>query len=106
MAKYYVQSGDQKMVMNATDPQGAALWMVHRTLEKDLAAYEDPSLTEEERYEIALNHGLRKFDSDLAVNERGFDRKDSLTFSVIEIITVWHQLINALLKFESDQNLI
>jgi hypothetical protein len=106
MAKYYVQSGNSKMVLTAADPQAAALWLVHRALHDVLPAYDDASLTEEERCEIALIQGLFKLDDIIAINERGFDRTDSQEFDVLEIVTVWHQLMSALLKFESDQNLI
>jgi hypothetical protein len=106
MAKYYVQSGSHKMVMNAADPQAAALWLVHCALNEVLPAYDDPSLTEDERCEIAVMQGLLKLANIVAINERGFDRADSQQFDMLEIINVWHQLMSALLKFESDQNLI
>lgn len=41
MAKYYVQSGDRKMVMTAADSQAAALWLVHRSLNDVVTAYDD-----------------------------------------------------------------
>lgn len=106
MAKYYVQSGNHKMVMTAADSQAAALWLIHCALKEVLPAYDDPSLTVDERCEIALMHGLLKLDSAVSVNERGFDRTDSEQFEAVEIINAWHQLMSALLKLESDQKLI
>jgi hypothetical protein len=106
MAKYYVQSGSHQMVMIAADPQAAALWLIHRALHEILPAYDDTSLTEDERCEIAVMQGLLKLNNTVAINERGFDRADSQQFDVLEIINIWHRLMSALLKFESDQNLI
>jgi hypothetical protein len=106
MPKYYVQSGNHQMVMTAADPQAAALWLIHCALHEILPAYDDTSLSEDERCEIAVMQGLLKLDNTVAINERGFDRADSQQVDVLEIINIWHQLMSALLKFESDQNLI
>ena len=102
MAKYYVQSGDRKMVMTAADSQAAALWLVHRSLNDVVTAYDDRGLSAEDRCEIAMVHGLIHLDNTIAVSEQGFDRSDSVQLDVFELIQTWHQLMTALIKLESD----
>ena len=34
MAKFYLQSGKVSFIVNAQDAEGAALWAMHRTIEK------------------------------------------------------------------------
>lgn len=102
MAKYYVQSGSTKIVMTAADPQAAALWLVHRSMKDVLPAYDDPSLSEEDRCEIAIVHGLLQLDNTVRIDERGFDRSDAIEIDVFQLIESWHQLMSALLKMESD----
>lgn len=102
MAKFYVQSGESKMVMTAADPQAAGLWMVHRALTDITPAYDDSSLTTEQRLEIAIVHGLLKFDNIVEIGEQGFDRSDMLRLDVLELIQTWHQLMSALTEMESD----
>lgn len=102
MAKYYVQSGDRKMVMTAADAQAAALWLVHRSLNDVMPAYDDRGMSAEDRCEIAMVHGLINLDNTIAVSERGFDRSDAVSLDVFELIQTWHQLMTALIKLESD----
>lgn len=102
MAKYYVQSGDRKMVMTAADAQAAALWLVHRSLNDVMPAYDDHGMSAEDRCEIAMVHGLINLDNTIAVSERGFDRTDAVSLDVFELIQTWHQLMMALIKLESD----
>jgi hypothetical protein len=103
MAKFYVQSGSRKMVMNAADPQAAGLWLVHCALSNILPAYDDPNMSVEDRCEIALVQGLMNLDNEVLVSERGFDRMDAVQFSVFELINEWHALMTALLRFEAEQ---
>lgn len=102
MAKYYVQSGNLKMVMNSVDAQSAALWLVHKAMKDVLPAYDDLLLTDDERFEIAIVHGLMQLDNTVAVDERGFDRQAQENLDVYQLIESWHALMSALLKMESD----
>ncbi|MFO0940217.1 MAG: hypothetical protein U0930_05565 [Pirellulales bacterium] len=102
MAKYYVQSGSSRIVMTAADPHAAALWLVHRAMKDVLPAYDDPSLTEEDRCELAIVQGLMQLDNVVSIDERGFDRPDAIQIDVFHLIESWHQLMSALIKMESD----
>lgn len=102
MTKYYVQSGNLRMVMVAADTQAAALWLVHRALHLILPAYDDRSLTTQDRLEIAMSHGLMQLDLTVQIDERGFDRPDSMKLDSSKLILDWHQLMSALIRLESE----
>lgn len=93
------------MVLTAADPQAAALWLVHRSLDSIVSAYDDPNLTPEDRCEIAFLHGLKSLGNQIEISQQGFGRSDCQKIDLLKIIEVWHQLMTAMLKFESDHNL-
>ena len=41
MPKYYIQSGTVSFVVSACDPEGAALWAMHRMMDEKICDYED-----------------------------------------------------------------
>src|SRR4051812_41729797 len=90
MAKFYVQSGNLKMVLQARDSRCAAIWAAHRELSETL-----PFLDGEEP-----NNVTGKASSGLAetihVSQRGFDRKDATVFQTLDIVSEWSRLLVAL----------
>ena len=90
MPKFYVQSGNLEMVLQAHDSRCAAIWAAHRTLGQSL-----PFLCEEAGDYAELADLTRLGDS-VAVSERGFDRTDADVFETLDIVTEWNQLLVAL----------
>lgn len=90
MPKFYVQSANLEMVLQANDARCAAIWAVHRTLSPLL-----PFLCDEPADCRAADRAGRLGDT-IRVNERGFDRPDSDIFDTLDIITEWNQLLVAL----------
>ena len=43
MPKYYIQSGTVSFVVSACDPEGAALWAMHRMMDENCLLYTSPS---------------------------------------------------------------
>jgi hypothetical protein len=78
MPKYYVQSGNLEMILQAHDSRCAAIWAIHRTL--------SPSLT-----------FLRE-----EAGERGFDRNGGDVFETLEIVTEWNRLLVALDRLQAS----
>jgi hypothetical protein len=90
MAKFYVQSGNLEVVLQAHDSRCAAIWAVHKTLGQTL-----PFLCDE-----AGDYGeladLTRLGDSVNVSERGFDRADADVFETLDIVTEWNQLLVAL----------
>ena len=90
MAKFYVQSGNLEVVLQAHDSRCAAIWAVHRTLSRTL-----PFLCEDAGDMLELADLTRLGDC-VTVSQRGFDRSDAELFDTLDIVTEWNQLLVAL----------
>src|SRR5688572_6965089 len=95
MAKFYVQSGELEVVLQAHDSRCAAIWAVHKTLSQTL-----PFLCEEAG-DIAGLNAVTRLGDDVAVSQRGFDRADAEVFDTLDVITEWNQLLVALDRLQS-----
>jgi hypothetical protein len=95
MAKFYVQSGNLEVVLQAHDSRCAAIWAVHKTLGQSL-----PFLCEEAGDYAELADLTRLGDS-VSVSERGFDRVDADVFETLDIVTEWNQLLVALDRMQA-----
>ena len=102
MAKYYVESGTLRMVVQADDARKAALWAVHRALAQVLPVYEDESLTAEARFERVIEHGCMVLGETLELSEIGFGRCDVERFETGDVVTEWNQLLIALTRLEAE----
>jgi hypothetical protein len=92
MPKFYVQSGDLKMVLQARDSRCAAIWAAHRTLSQSL-----PFLCEEPA-DYAELADLTQLGETIRVSQRGFDRDDTAVFATLDVVSEWNQLLVALDK--------
>ena len=90
MPKFYVQSGNVELVLQAHDSRCAAIWAVHRTLSQSL-----PFLCEDAQVYAAVAVLTRLGDA-IVVSERGFDREDAWHYDTLDIVTEWNQLLLAL----------
>src|SRR6185312_1489519 len=70
MAKFYVQSGNLEMVLQAKDSRSAASWAAHQTLSRSL-----PVLCEEPA-DYAHLADLTRLGETIRVSQRGFGRQD------------------------------
>jgi hypothetical protein len=119
MPKYYLQSGTVSFVVCAVDIEGAALWTMHRTMDKMVAAYEaakaewlDPDFDDEvgaileaENNEAlgvpegipydAMLEGLSQFDEAISISELGYGRSDAGLIQTEDIFRKWRQLMLA-----------
>jgi len=98
MPKFYVQSGQLEMVLQARDTRCAAIWAAHRTLSQTL-----PFLCESES-NYAMLADLTQLGETIRVSQRGFDRDDAVTFQTLDIVTEWNQLLVALDRITAIQN--
>ena len=73
MAKYYVQSGGESMVVSAQDAEGAALFFLHHHLKSVWDNLEQ------------LEFALIGFDYEIVVSERCMGKSEAGRFSLVEI---------------------
>jgi hypothetical protein len=95
MPKFYVQSGNLEMILQAHDSRCAAIWAVHRALGQTL-----PFLCDDAGDYTELADLTRLGDS-VTVSERGFDRGDADVFDTLDIVTEWNQLLVALDRLQT-----
>jgi hypothetical protein len=96
MPKFYVQSGNLEMVLQAHDSRCAAIWAVHRTLGQTL-----PFLCEDTN-DYAVLADVTRLGDCVTVSERGFDRPDADVFNTFDIITEWNQLLVAIDRLQAS----
>ena len=107
MAKFYVTSGEVRVVVEAQDAHAAALWSVHLSLSKvtDLDEFE---LSADQRADLAEFDSLSRFDRWMSVSEIGFDRDEAGIFESLEMMVEWNQLAMVVVRLErliADGNL-
>ena len=90
MAKFYVESGSVKMVLQARDSRCAAIWATHRKLNETL-----PFLGGDEQ-SAATNTNASGLGETIRVSQRGFNRKDATVFQTLDVVSEWSRLLVAL----------
>ena len=92
MAKFYIQSGQVSYVVAAQDVEGAAMWVMHQTIEKMVDAYD--LMDDDSIFEPTLA-GLAMFDETINCSQVGFGRSDAGTLDTDSIFRTWRQLMQA-----------
>lgn len=100
MAKYYIQSGTMKAVIDAEDSRKAALWAVHRAMQQVLPIYDDIALSADDKSELAMSGGMMVLDNRIKLSEVGFDRPDAQLMHTSEVLGEWNRLMVALTRLE------
>jgi hypothetical protein len=100
MAKFYVQSGTLRAIIDSSDVETAALWAVHHSLRQVAPLYDCPDMTPEFKSERAVLEGVMVLGDDIRISERGFDRPDASSVDTIEAIIEWHQWMLAIEKLQ------
>jgi hypothetical protein len=101
MAKFYVQSGNLKMVLQARDSRCAAIWAAHRTLGDSLPIVKETTVGEISTFESPAEEVTNSADGSrlgetIRVSQRGFDRRDSTVYETLDIVSEWSRLLVAL----------
>lgn len=92
MAKFYIQSGEVSYVVAAQDIEGAAMWVMHQTIEKMVDAYD---LIEEDSIFEPTMAGLAMFGPTIDCSQIGSGRDDAGTLDTDTIFRTWQQLMAA-----------
>jgi hypothetical protein len=97
MAKYYVQSGTLRTVVQAESSRKAAIWAVHQAMQQVLPLDEEPAEAKRER--IGSDRAA-VLSGKVTVSESGFDREESTTLPTLEVVTEWNQMVTTLDRLE------
>lgn len=100
MAKFYVQSGTLKAIVDSQDSERAALWAVHRVMQQIAPIYEEGDLSPQQKEDAVMLEGLLVLDDEIKISEQGFDRNDAASYETYEAVLQWHQLMVAIDKLE------
>jgi len=120
MAKFYVQSGTLRAVVDSASADRAALWAVHQAMQQiapvETTSDDNMASANNSRTQVFGNRG---FDAQGFVNksfvaqdfislgdsiylsEVGFDQEDSLRVDTFAAFREWHELWHALEKLEA-----
>jgi hypothetical protein len=105
MAKYYVESGSFRGIVDVADAEMAAVWAIHRVMiaptpsnDRDHSASceDDPSQADSDL-------GLFRLADEIATSERGFGSSDSELIATSHAFIRWAQLVYAMEKIASER---
>ena len=96
MAKFYVQSGSVRSVVDSFDLDRAALWAVNEVMDHTLSLDEDHS---QDGHSIETSDVVQveaKFlGATIQISEVGFDREDASVVDTLEVFRHWYELFQA-----------
>ncbi len=98
MAKFYVTTNDTRLLVQAADGEGAALWALHQHLEKNATAA-DTLVTTEQVAQVFAGWG-----ESVCVSEVGFERNEAGCFRTAEIVQNYCQLMLALERLVGEHS--
>ena len=98
MAKFYVQSGTLRAIIDSEDAERAALWAVHTAMEQVMPLDDDHSSIE------IISNGpanMIALAETIELSEVGFDREDCLRIDTFDAFQHWNLLFKAVEKLNA-----
>ena len=96
MAKFYVQSGTMRSVVQAESTRKAALWAVHQAMQQVLPIEDHSEDSPKVKSEKMASGDVAVLSGRVTVSEQGFDRDDANSLPTLEVVTEWNQMVSAL----------
>ncbi len=100
MAKYYIQSGTLRTVVQAESRRKAAIWAIHQAMQQVLPIDQADGETPESKSARAEVAQIAVLDAQVQISERGFDRDDASLMETIDALGEWTQLVTTLDRLE------
>ena len=100
MAKFYVQSGTLRAVIDSPDNDRAALWAVHQAMQQVAPMDGNEEASPSEKSKHASLAGMIVLSDVIQISELGFDRDDAARVDTFEAFHEWHSLVKALDRLE------
>jgi hypothetical protein len=92
MAKFYVQSGSVRAIVDCYDSECAAVWAVNLVMERPEPKRDESKNELDESADV----GMFALDDHIQISEQGFDRHDSEQIDTHFAFLHWHQLKKAI----------
>ena len=98
MAKFYVQSGTLRAIIDSEDAERAALWAVHTAMEQVM-----PLECDQSSVEMIANGptSMIALAETIELSELGFDREDCLRVDTFDAFQHWNLLLKAVEKLNA-----
>ncbi len=104
MAKYYVQSGTLRTIVQAESTQKAAVWAVHQVLGQVMQLESAPTAAIDAESQSAefmdRSNRVAVLGSTVCVSEQGFDRRDAKSLETLTVVSQWNDLVSTLDRLE------
>ncbi len=96
MSKYYVQSGNVSFVVSAADAEGAALWVLNRTIDAWIPIDDIRQRPISDQMVATFIFGFSNLGHVFNISEIGFDRDEVAKFETDELFYKWRSLLRAM----------
>ncbi len=98
MAKFYVQSGTLRAIIDSEDAERAALWAIHTAMEQVM-----PLESKHASVEMITNgpSNMIALAETIELSEMGFDRDDCLRIDTFDAFQHWNLLLKAVEKLNT-----
>ncbi|MCU0711504.1 MAG: hypothetical protein MUC43_05560 [Pirellula sp.] len=93
MAKFYVQSGSVRAIVDSLDMDRAALWVVNEVMTTTLPI--DDLSDDEATVDRADRTEAQYLSETIRISEQGFDRDDACEVDVLSAFRHWYELYQA-----------
>ena len=100
MAKFFVQSGSFRSIVEAESSRNAAIWAVHQAMQQILPMEDENPEWGDGEVPAFSEKPLAVLAGKLRVSQRGFDRADATQMATIEVVGEWNQLVTTLDRLE------
>lgn len=100
MAKYYVQSGTLRTIVQAESSRKAALWAVHQAMQQVLPVDDQTGVDVDSKSQKAACGEVSVLSGRVQISEIGFDRTDGKTLATMDVVTEWNQMVTTLDRLE------
>lgn len=100
MAKFFVQSGSFRSVVEAESSRNAAIWAVHQAMQQVLPMEQEHGEWVDGEGPAFPEKPLAVLSGKLRVSQRGFDRSDATQMATMEVVGEWNRLVITLDRLE------
>ncbi len=100
MAKFYVQSGTMRNIVQAESVRKAALWAVHQTMQQVLPIEDHDQQSPAVKGQQMALRGVAVLSSTVKISELGFDQLDAAILPTMEVVSEWNQMVMTLNRLE------
>ena len=100
MAKFYVQSGSIRGIVDCYDSECAAVWIVNRVMNQIAPISDETGYDGNDDADV----GMFALNDTIQMNEQGFDRDDNEVIDTHMAFVQWHQLKRAIEAIHQQLN--